>query len=255
MDTSIEPKKKAASRGLGSIDVGMRLLNVLAEAGQPMKLKDIAAAADMPAAKAHRYMASFLHCAMVSQEGRSGRYELGPFAVRLGVAALSRNNVIERASKNLAALRDDIRETCFVSCWSDRGPIIVKWEDSLRPVTVIVHVGSTMPLLKSATGRVYLAFLSPEKLLPVLERERAEAGMTNEQVGILASEIRAAGVARIEGAFQERIAGLSAPLVDPFGDMVGAVTAMGNQSAFGTSTGGQTAVRLKKFANKMSASG
>ena len=47
--------------------------------------------------------------------------------------ALARNDVIKRATDRLAGLRDDIRETCFLSCWSDRGPMIFRWEVRRRP--------------------------------------------------------------------------------------------------------------------------
>ena len=78
-------------------------------------------------------------------------------AVRLSAAVLDRFGCIETACAGLQRLRDDVRATCFVTGWRDRGPVILRWEDSRRPVTVIVQVGSTMPLLTSATGRAFLA--------------------------------------------------------------------------------------------------
>ncbi len=47
-------------QGIQSIEVGFRLLRVLSAASRPMMLRDIAKGAGMPAAKAHRYMVSFL---------------------------------------------------------------------------------------------------------------------------------------------------------------------------------------------------
>jgi DNA-binding IclR family transcriptional regulator len=42
----------------------------------------------MPAAKAHRYLVSLIRVRMVVQEA-TGRYDLGPLAVQLGLASLS----------------------------------------------------------------------------------------------------------------------------------------------------------------------
>ena len=95
MDLKNTKRNENAKRGLGSVGLSMRLLSILTEAGGPMKLKDIAKAADMPPAKTHRYMASFLNCGMVAQNGPAGPYDLGPFAVRVGVAAITRNDVVE----------------------------------------------------------------------------------------------------------------------------------------------------------------
>jgi hypothetical protein len=53
-------------------------------------LKDLAAAAGMSAAKAHRYLVSFQRLGLVTQDPRSTRYDLGPAALQLGLAALAR---------------------------------------------------------------------------------------------------------------------------------------------------------------------
>ena len=44
------------SNGVQSLEVGLSVLNVLIEAGEALMLKDVAAAADMHPAKAHRYL-------------------------------------------------------------------------------------------------------------------------------------------------------------------------------------------------------
>lgn len=239
-------------RGVASLEVGVRVLSTLADAGKAMMLKDIAAASGMPPAKVHRYLASFLRTGMVSQDGRSGRYDLGPFAARLGVAALARHDVIKRATGQLALLRNDIRETCFLSCWSDSGPMVFRWEDSLRPVTVNVLVGSVMPLLRSATGRVFLAFMPWSRLTGLLSDELSAVGMTEAEAGALAAAIRDRGLARIEGELQVDIDALAAPLFDQIGHMVGSVTALGRSGKFDISEGGAVAQQLRAFTKKVS---
>jgi DNA-binding IclR family transcriptional regulator len=252
MDTHVVPEDRRKRRGIGSLEVGMGLLSVLAEAGGAMKLKDIAAAAGMPAAKAHRYLSSFLETGMVAQDGRSGRYDLGPFAARLGVAALARHDVIERAAGRLATLRDAIRETCFVSFWSDGGPIVIRWEDSLRPVTVNVRVGSPMPLLRSATGRLFLAYIPRSQLSRLLDAEMAATGTTPQAVDDLIGRTRTRGLGRIKGELQADVDALAAPLFDPIGQMVGSVTALGRAGTFDASETGTVADSLRAFSKKVS---
>ena len=81
--------KVASDRqGIQSIEVGFRLLSVLAATNRPMMLRDIAKGAAMPAAKAHRYMVSFLRVGIVEQDVGSGRYDLGAYALELGLSGL-----------------------------------------------------------------------------------------------------------------------------------------------------------------------
>jgi DNA-binding IclR family transcriptional regulator len=252
MDDLSPSGKAKRRRGVASLEVGGRVLSALADAGKAMMLKDIAAATGMPPAKVHRYLASFVRTAMVSQDEASGRYDLGPFAARLGVAALARHDVIKRATGQLALLRNDIRETCFLSCWSDAGPMVFRWEDSLRPLTVNVLVGSIMPLLRSATGRVFLAFMPWSRLSGLLADELSAAGMSEAQAGALAAAVRERGLAPIEGELQADIDALAAPLFDQSGHMVGSVTALGRSGKFDISQDGAVAQRLRAFTKKVS---
>ena len=54
-------------RGIQSIEVGGQLLRALVRSGEPMMLRDLAAAAGMPPAKAHPYLVSFARLGLVEQ--------------------------------------------------------------------------------------------------------------------------------------------------------------------------------------------
>ena len=64
-------------RGIQSIDVGGRLLQAIARSDGAMMLKEMAEAADMPAAKAHAYLVSFCKLGLMEQDPVTGRYDLG----------------------------------------------------------------------------------------------------------------------------------------------------------------------------------
>ena len=82
--------------GIQSVEVGFTLLQALAGAGRALMLKDLAGTAGMSAAKAHRYLVSFLRLDLVVQDAR-GRYDLGPAALHLGLATLQRQDPVRLA--------------------------------------------------------------------------------------------------------------------------------------------------------------
>jgi DNA-binding IclR family transcriptional regulator len=82
----LDTQVSTTARGIQSIEIGGRLLRVLADAIQPMMLGGLADAAGMPPGQAHAYLVSFRKMQLVEQDGVSGRYRLGPFALRLGLA-------------------------------------------------------------------------------------------------------------------------------------------------------------------------
>ena len=71
------PEGDKARAGIQSVEVGFALLDVLAQAPGPLMLRDLAGAAGMSAAKAHRYLVSFQRLNLVVQDANT-RYELGP---------------------------------------------------------------------------------------------------------------------------------------------------------------------------------
>ena len=63
-------------------------------------LKVVAASAGMSAAKAHRYLVSFQRLGLVTQDPRTARYDLGPAALKLGLASLTRLDGVRMALAN-----------------------------------------------------------------------------------------------------------------------------------------------------------
>ena len=95
----VEPQRA----GIQSVEVGFSLLDVLANSGDALMLRDLAAKAGMSAAKAHRYLVSFQRLELVTQDAGSTRYDLGPAALKLGLASLSRLFETTRPSSSLEA--------------------------------------------------------------------------------------------------------------------------------------------------------
>ena len=81
-------RKTKSQQGISSIEVGARLLQALTLQPRPQMLRDLASAAQMPPAKAHRYLVSFMRMGLVEQHSETGLYDLGSFALQLGWSAI-----------------------------------------------------------------------------------------------------------------------------------------------------------------------
>lgn len=232
---SDEENNADGRQGIQSIEVGVPLLRVLADHGAPMMLRDLARAAGMPAAKAHRYLVSFLRTGLVSQDGASGRYDLGHFALDLGLASLARLDPVRAATPLLDALAEETGETVALAVWGNMGPTIVRWVESRRPVTVNLRTGAVMPLLTSAIGRCHVAFFDSPQLRRQLEEElrisaRAEdrqARITRSDLDELVAEARAHGMSRTVGGVIPGINAFAAPVFDHEGKMALALAGLG----------------------------
>ena len=61
--------------GVQSLEIGMGLLRAMVDGQRAMMLKEIAAAANMPASKAHRYLVSLIRSGLVEQDPMTSRYD------------------------------------------------------------------------------------------------------------------------------------------------------------------------------------
>ena len=231
------PKQR---QGIQSIEVGTRLLRALAANGRPMMLRDVARNAGMPAAKAHRYLVSFMRMGLVEQDANSGRYDLGEFSLELGLASLARLDPVRLAGPVLDDLCEQIGETVALAMWGNRGATCVRWVEAGGPVTVTLRTGVVLSLTSSATGLAFAAFYRSPYLKKMLDAElQATAAARDTAPAPLLSalteqldEIRRHGIARASGSFTPGINGFSAPVFDYTGHMVAAITSLGIVGSF-----------------------
>jgi DNA-binding IclR family transcriptional regulator len=229
--------RKPRQQGIQSIEVGHELLAALANAKQPLMLKELAKSAGMSAPKAHRYLVSFMRMGLVEQEPETGLYDLGPFALELGLAALGRLDPVAVAGKFLAKLAQELDQTVALAVWANRGATIVRWVGSDSPVSATLRVGSVMPLSRSATGLMFLALLPHTHTDALIKKEllqNARQGLQPQSSGALEPtlrQIRSDGLARTSG-FIPGITGIAAPVYDTEGGVVLALVTLGYSGTF-----------------------
>lgn len=247
-------------QGIQSIEVGTRLLRALAAHGRPMMLRDLAKNAGMPAAKAHRYLVSFMRMGLVEQDGNTGRYDLGSFSLELGLASLSRLDPVRLGTPILDDLCERIGETVALAMLGNHGATIVRWMEAGGPITVTLRTGTVLPLANSATGRAFVAYCRAPFFKKLLEKElRANAEATDKTVTAqvrelepIIDEIRLHGIARASNSLTPGINGFSAPVFDHTGHMVAAITSLGSVGNFDTEWNSPLALAIKEAAHALS---
>ncbi len=220
IDQVASNEKSVKRRGIQSVGVGLRVLSALASQKGASNLSSIAQAAALSASQTHRYLSSLMEAGMVKQEQRSGLYDLDAGAIRLGLAALSRIDIFTMADEVFAQFAKDSGRTCLVAIWGDAGPTIIRWFDGTPPVITSLAIGSVLPPLRSATGRIFCAFGDPALIERIgkstLRTERRAIGDAN---AILA-DVRTSGLAMVKGDLIPGLRAVAAPVFDLQGRLV-----------------------------------
>ena len=110
--------------------------------------------------------------------------------------------------------------------------MVVRLREGAFPTIYTVRLGSVLPLTGSATGLVYLAFLNPAFIGPVLERERAvdPVPVTQEQLAVHVAATRTNGFAAVDGSVMPGLVAISCPVFDFQNDVACSITVTGTNS-------------------------
>lgn len=213
-------------RGIQSVEIGLGVLDALVGLGQASTLSAIAGASDMSASQAHRYLVSLIAVGMARQDPATGRYDLGPAALRLGLGALARIDAFRIADAAISDFAHRSERTVQLAALGPLGPTIVRWNVGRPPVMTSFNVGSVLPLLFSATGHAFLAFVPEAETDHLLAREMKDSRTTPAEVAALRARVRAQGFAHVEGTMIPGLRATAYPVFDLQGRAILTATAL-----------------------------
>ncbi|MGO4526098.1 IclR family transcriptional regulator [Microvirga sp. 2MCAF35] len=248
-------------RGVQSVEVGGRILAAMVKAGKPLMLRELATLADVAPAQAHAYLVSFRKLELVEQDGASGRYQLGPFALQLGIARLRSFDPLRLAAQAVVEFAEEVGLMVTIAVWGTHGATIVQVQEGSDQVHVNVRTGTVFSITGTATGKVFAAFMPP-KIIEAQLAEELRKGARIQGVGAstsrkeLEAEVATArrlGYATTESKPVTGINGIAAPVFDYSGQMQLAITLIGPTGVLDIGPKSADAKALLIFTRKLSA--
>jgi DNA-binding IclR family transcriptional regulator len=245
-------------RGIKAVEVAGQILDHLARAQMPVALRELAAAGRMSPGKTHRYLASFLTSGLARQDPDTRRYALGPLAMRLGLAALNSYQPLRDAIALQRQLRDRIDETLVLSVWSAQGPTIVHVEECSQPIIITMRIGAVLPILATASGLVFAAFLPRHFTEPSIRTALSANDSSNlfardvASIDRLIMQVREQGYAYNEGHLMPGVNAAAFPLIDRTMMLFAVLAVMGRHERVNLRDGADMIAYLKKATRSFS---
>ncbi|CAM2183440.1 Helix-turn-helix domain-containing protein [Paraburkholderia sacchari] len=265
-----EPASQAESvdkpqRGIQALDATGELLAALVAAGAPLSLRDLAAAAGMPSAKAFPHLVSLLKTGLLARDA-AGRYEAGPLSLELGLLGLARLSPVREADAELVELAASTGMSVALAVPGPLGPTVVRLEESPRPLHVSLRPGTVMSLVNTAIGRVFAAWLDDDMRAELLAQDGLRlAGAPSPSPSLpmqsavpdprYAERLAAIRAQRLDTALDNPIPGIStvaAPVFDHTGSVCLVLALMGPSGNFDAASEGDSAQRLRASAERLS---
>ncbi len=241
--------------GIKAVETAGRILEVLARAQKPVALRELAAAGHMSPGKVHRYLASFLSSGLARQDPDTRRYYLGPLAMRLGLSALNSHQPLHDAILLQRELRNHLDETLVLSVWGAQGPTVVHVEESSQPIIMTMRIGAALPMLATATGLVFAAFLPRHFTEPLMIASlKAKEGFNvfardTASIERLINQVREQGYAYNQGHLMPGVSALAFPLIDRVANLVAVMAVMGRDERLNPRDGAEMIAYLKEAAH------
>lgn len=258
MTKDVSPKTRAP-RGVQSIETGGAILKALAQARGPVKLRDLAETLDMAAAQLHPYLVSFRNISMVEQT-ETGQYQLGPFALHLGLTRLSNQNAYRETIRRLPMLAENLRLMVTVSVWGLHGPTIVYLLESEARIHSNVTLGGGYMVTATATGKVFAAFMPAKQTEPMIRAELegrvaklyAIPEVSESAFRAEVSVVRQKGYAITRDLPIPGVSAIAAPVFDHTGTVQLVVTLIGPSNIIDVSDTGPGLEQLMRFTGDLS---
>nr|WP_249169146.1 IclR family transcriptional regulator C-terminal domain-containing protein [Burkholderia multivorans] len=224
-----------AQRGINALDSTGELLLALVSAGRALPLRDLAAAAAMPAAKAFPHLVSLQKIGLLSRD-EAGCFDGGPLAQALGLIAMQRVSPTRDAEAEIVALAAATDLSVAAATLGPLGPTVIRLEESARPQHVSLQVGTVMSLVHTAIGRSFAAGMSDDVLDGLLANEPVRlAGRATPPDAAFRERLAAIRAAGVDFAFDAPVPGIAtvaAPVFDHTGSIRLVIAIIGSSHGF-----------------------
>jgi|SRR5690606_16911989 IclR family pca regulon transcriptional regulator len=171
MTQQTESNETAADRDLvGSFARGLQVMEILAANPAGMTLTEMAERAGLTRAGARRFLLTLVSTGYATQDGR--KFMLSPKLLTMSRTWISNSSLWSFAEPFMRALSQRLNESCSAAILADEDVVYVARVAGRRILSVALHVGTRLPALSTAMGRMLLSGLPEAELKAFLAKAK-----------------------------------------------------------------------------------
>ncbi len=222
------PEDYASEESKGQIPTNLRLLYLLEEVarvGAPVAPSTLCDVLDLPKPTVHRLLQTAETEGFLQRDVDGRSYGPGRRMRRLSTNTLSSQRIRTERLRIMQALAEAVGETCNLAAPGRDGMVYLDRVETHWPLRILLPIGSQVPFHCTASGKMYLSSLRPDKLDRLLRDSRMElrtrATITDpEALRRELAQTRTQGYATDNEEFMEGMTAIAAPISDDRGRLV-----------------------------------
>lgn len=147
-----------------------RILKSISRSPQGLTISELSQHLGISKSTVHGIAAALGELGAITREPESRRFHLGPTLFELGRAAYSRIDVTSVARPHMQHLMDQTRESVFLGIRNQAHVTIVDSVESTNDLKITSPIGTTIPLLAGAVGKIFLAEMAEDRVAALLKK-------------------------------------------------------------------------------------
>ena len=173
--------KSAPNYSVPALEKGLAVLELLAQAAEPLSLSQVSEMTANSTSQLFRTMNCLVEAGYVSKDESSGKYMLTLKLFELANRHSPLKHLLRVAHLPMQELAWNIRESVHISIIQHRQLLVVGQAESPEKVQITVSVGASFPLVSTVSGRLLLAALDEASLNAMLDEDGDYSRMTADE--------------------------------------------------------------------------
>ncbi|CAM5193153.1 Glycerol operon regulatory protein [Ureibacillus acetophenoni] len=213
--------------GIQSLQIGLNILEILANHKEPLKFTDIQNSTSMTKSNLYKYLTTLVQFGLIHRNPDSNAYSLGYKLIQLGNAALEQSPILEMVIPYLKNINEKTNLTALLALPSKNGPLVSYISSAYYGINIGAQIGTHLPH-HTSTGSIFLAFSSNSEILEWRQEVMSSLPSTNKIYLEKELEIsRMLGFATKIEPLVQHVSSFSVPLLNYNRDLIGAITIVG----------------------------
>lgn len=152
-----------------SVTKAFQILKMVTQSSRGLKISDLSKALGIGKSTVHGITAALEELGVILRDPATKRYRSGLTLLELGKAAYSQFNLKDLARPVMENLMETTRESVFLGVLNGEHITILDIVESRNDLKITSPVGTTLPLMAGAAGKVFLAEMDPARSTRVIQ--------------------------------------------------------------------------------------
>jgi DNA-binding IclR family transcriptional regulator len=198
-----------------ALEKGLEILELLAAERRPMSMSAIAGAMGRSKSEIFRMLSVLEQKGYLERREGSELFHITNHLFELGMQVPPVSTLLEAALPQMRRLAERLGQSCHLAVPSRDQMVVIARVESPEAIGFSVRVGYRRSLADSGSGKVLLAWMSPERRVPLMEyfAERLGPAFNREVWEYELSAVRARGYVEVQSTATSGVVDVGAPIL------------------------------------------